>query len=75
MWKLQDGHGFTAFEAEILLLPDATSNAMLSSVTGELFNKYRAKHLIIVGITFTALSIIAFIIIWFVPKHRREVNS
>ena len=41
-------------------------NAMLSASN-------RAK-LFIVGMTFIALSIIAFIVVWFVPKHRREVN-
>lgn len=58
---LQDGRGFTAFEAGLLLLPGAIINAMLSPVTGKLFDKYGAKPLFIVGMSFIALSMWAVI--------------
>ena len=58
---LQDGRGFTAFEAGLLLLPGAIINAMLSPVTGKLFDKYGAKTLFIVGMSFIALSMWAVI--------------
>ena len=58
---LQDGRGFTAFEAGLLLLPGAIINAMLSPVTGKLFDKYGAKPLFIIGMTFIALSMWAVI--------------
>ncbi len=46
---LQDGRGFTAFEAGLLLLPGALINAFLSPVAGRLFDKYGAKPLFITG--------------------------
>ena len=58
---LQDGRGFTAFEAGLLLLPGAIINAMLSPVTGKLFDKYGAKPLFIVGMFFITLSMWAVI--------------
>ncbi len=58
---LQDGRGFTAFEAGLLLLPGAIINAMLSPVTGKLFDKYGAKPLFIVGMSLIALSMWAVI--------------
>jgi len=58
---LQNGRGFTAFEAGLLLLPGAIINAILSPVTGKLFDKYGAKPLFIVGMIFIALSMWAVI--------------
>ena len=58
---LQDGRGFTAVEAGLLLLPGAIINAMLSPVTGKLFDKYGAKPLFIVGMILIALSMWAVI--------------
>lgn len=58
---LQDGRSFTAFEVGLLLLPGAIINAMLSPVTGKLFDKYGAKPLFIVGMMFITLSMWAVI--------------
>ncbi|MGE7666678.1 DHA2 family efflux MFS transporter permease subunit [Ureibacillus composti] len=58
---LQDGRGFTAFEAGLLLLPGAIINAFLSPVTGKLFDRYGAKPLFIVGMSLIALSMWAVI--------------
>ena len=53
---LQNGRGFTAFEAGLLLLPGAIINAFLSPVTGKMFDKYGAKPLFIVGMILIAIS-------------------
>ncbi|WP_427136858.1 DHA2 family efflux MFS transporter permease subunit [Psychrobacillus psychrodurans] len=53
---LQDGRGFTALEAGLLLLPGAIINAMLSPVTGKLFDKFGAKPLFILGTGLIAIS-------------------
>lgn len=53
---LQDGRGFTAFEAGLLLLPGAIINAFLSPVTGKLFDKFGAKPLFIIGLVLIAIS-------------------
>lgn len=58
---LQSGRGFTAFEAGLLLLPGAIINAMLSPVTGKMFDKYGAKPLFIVGMLFIVASMWAVI--------------
>lgn len=58
---LQDGRGFTALEAGLLLLPGAIINAMLSPVTGKLFDKFGAKPLFILGTGLIALSMLAVI--------------
>lgn len=58
---LQDGRGFTANEAGLLLLPGAIINAMLSPVTGKLFDKFGAKPLFILGTGLIALSMLAVI--------------
>lgn len=58
---LQDGRGFTALEAGLLLLPGAIINAVLSPITGKLFDKYGAKPLFIVGMSLIALSMWAVI--------------
>lgn len=56
---LQDGRGFTALEAGLLLLPGAIINAMLSPVTGKLFDKFGAKPLFILGTGIIAISMFA----------------
>lgn len=53
---LQDGRGFTAFEAGLLLLPGAIINAFLSPVTGRMYDKYGAKPLFITGLVFVSIS-------------------
>ena len=53
---LQDGRGFTAFEAGLLLLPGAVINAFLSPVTGRMYDKYGAKPLFITGLLFIIIS-------------------
>lgn len=53
---LQDGRGFTALDAGLLLLPGAIINALLSPVTGKLFDKYGAKPLFIFGLLLIAIS-------------------
>lgn len=58
---LQDGRGFTALDAGLLLLPGAIINAMLSPVTGKLFDKFGAKPLFIIGTGLIAISMLAVI--------------
>ncbi|OBW60532.1 MFS transporter [Solibacillus silvestris] len=53
---LQDGRGFSSLDAGLLLLPGAIINALLSPVTGKLFDKYGAKPLFIFGLVLVALS-------------------
>ncbi|WP_166240087.1 DHA2 family efflux MFS transporter permease subunit [Paenibacillus turpanensis] len=49
---LQDGRGFTAFEAGLLLLPGAVINALLSPVTGKLYDRFGPKPLFLTGLFF-----------------------
>jgi len=49
---LQDGRGYTAFNAGLLLLPGAIINAFMSPVTGKLYDRYGAKPLFIIGLIF-----------------------
>ncbi|WP_423798623.1 DHA2 family efflux MFS transporter permease subunit [Neobacillus sp. SAB-20_R2A] len=49
---LQSGRGFTAFEAGLLLLPGSIINAILSPITGKLYDKLGAKPLFITGLIF-----------------------
>ncbi|MEK5215775.1 DHA2 family efflux MFS transporter permease subunit [Psychrobacillus sp. FSL H8-0487] len=58
---LQDGRGFTALGAGLLLLPGAIINAILSPVTGKLFDKFGAKPLFILGTGLIAISMLAVI--------------
>uniref|UniRef100_UPI00382761F2 DHA2 family efflux MFS transporter permease subunit n=1 Tax=Peribacillus asahii TaxID=228899 RepID=UPI00382761F2 len=58
---LQNGRGFTAFEAGLLLLPGAVINAFLSPITGKMYDKYGAKPLFITGLVFIFISMWAVI--------------
>ncbi|MGF7047979.1 EmrB/QacA subfamily drug resistance transporter [Paenibacillus sp. DS2015] len=49
---LQNGRGFTAFDAGLLLLPGALVNAFMSPITGKLFDRFGAKPLFIIGLLF-----------------------
>ncbi|HWL25197.1 MAG TPA: DHA2 family efflux MFS transporter permease subunit [Ureibacillus sp.] len=49
---LQNGRGFSAFDAGLLLLPGALVNAFLSPVTGKLYDRFGAKPLFIIGLIF-----------------------
>ncbi|MGM9949443.1 MAG: DHA2 family efflux MFS transporter permease subunit [Lysinibacillus sp.] len=49
---LQDGRGFTAFDAGLILLPGAIINALMSPVTGRLYDRFGAKPLFITGLLF-----------------------
>jgi EmrB/QacA subfamily drug resistance transporter len=49
---LQNGRGFTAFDAGLLLLPGAIVNAFLSPVTGKMYDRFGAKPLFIIGLIF-----------------------
>ena len=49
---LQNGRGFTAFDAGLLLLPGALVNALMSPVTGKLYDRFGAKPLFIIGLLF-----------------------
>ena len=58
---LQDGRGFNAFIAGLMLLPAAIINAFLSPVTGKLFDRIGAKPLFIIGTVLIALSMLLLI--------------
>lgn len=47
---LQKGRGFTVLEAGLLLMPGALVNALMSPVTGKLYDRIGAKPLFIVGL-------------------------
>ncbi|KTD84156.1 DHA2 family efflux MFS transporter permease subunit [Paenibacillus etheri] len=49
---LQNGRGFTAFDAGLLLLPGALVNAFMSPVTGKLYDRFGAKPLFMIGLLF-----------------------
>ncbi len=53
---LQNGRGFTAFEAGLLLLPGAVINALSSPITGKMYDQYGAKPLFITGLLFIIIS-------------------
>lgn len=58
---LQDGRGFNAFEAGLILLPAAIINAFLSPVTGKLFDRFGAKPLFLIGTALIAVSMLLVI--------------
>lgn len=49
---LQDGRGFSPFDAGLLLLPGAIINAFMSPVTGRMYDRFGAKPLFIIGLIF-----------------------
>lgn len=49
---LQNGRGFTAFDAGLLLLPGALLNALMSPVTGKWYDRFGAKPLFLIGLLF-----------------------
>ncbi|KOS63443.1 DHA2 family efflux MFS transporter permease subunit [Lysinibacillus agricola] len=49
---LQNGRGFTALDAGLLLLPGALVNAFMSPVTGKMYDRFGAKPLFIIGLVF-----------------------
>jgi MFS transporter, DHA2 family, lincomycin resistance protein len=56
---LQQGQGYTAFKAGLLLLPGGIINGLMSPIMGRLFDKYGPKWLVIPGL------IIAATALWF----------
>lgn len=58
---LQDGRGFNAFYAGLILLPAAIINAFLSPVTGKLFDRFGAKPLFFTGAVLIAVSMVMVI--------------
>ncbi|WP_379127572.1 DHA2 family efflux MFS transporter permease subunit [Paenibacillus sp. sgz500958] len=53
---LQQGQGYTAFKAGLLLLPGGLINGLMSPVMGRLFDKYGPKWLVIPGLVITAVT-------------------
>ncbi|MCY9547741.1 DHA2 family efflux MFS transporter permease subunit [Lysinibacillus xylanilyticus] len=49
---LQNGRGFTALDAGLLLLPGALVNAFMSPITGKMYDRLGAKPLFIIGLIF-----------------------
>lgn len=54
---LQQGQGYTAFKAGLLLLPGGIINGLMSPVMGRLFDKYGPKWLVIPGLVLVAVSL------------------
>lgn len=50
---LQTSRGYTVLETGLLLLPGALLNALMSPLTGRLFDKFGAKPLALIGLIFT----------------------
>lgn len=51
---LQQGQGYTAFKAGLLLLPGGIINGLMSPIMGRLFDKYGPKWLVIPGLVIAA---------------------
>ncbi|MGE8203017.1 DHA2 family efflux MFS transporter permease subunit [Heyndrickxia sp. NPDC080065] len=49
---LQSSRGYTVLETGLLLLPGALLNALMSPVTGRLFDRFGAKPLALIGLIF-----------------------
>ncbi|WP_040203461.1 DHA2 family efflux MFS transporter permease subunit [Neobacillus jeddahensis] len=49
---LQSSRGFTVLDTGLLLLPGALLNALMSPISGRLFDKFGAKPLAIIGLIF-----------------------
>ncbi len=71
---LQQGQGYTAFKAGLLLLPGGIINGLMSPIMGRLFDKYGPKWLVIPGLivvgaslwffsSITATSTVVFVIV------------
>jgi DHA2 family lincomycin resistance protein-like MFS transporter len=54
---LQQGQGYTAFKAGLLLLPGGIINGLMSPIMGRLFDKYGPKWLVIPGLVIVAVSL------------------
>lgn len=54
---LQQGQGYSAFKAGLLLLPGGIINGLMSPVMGRLFDKYGPKWLVIPGLVLVAVSL------------------
>ncbi|WP_405116858.1 DHA2 family efflux MFS transporter permease subunit [Paenibacillus sp. FSL K6-1217] len=54
---LQQGQGYSAFKAGLLLLPGGIINGLMSPVMGRLFDKYGPKWLVIPGLVLVAISL------------------
>ncbi|WP_028530795.1 DHA2 family efflux MFS transporter permease subunit [Paenibacillus sp. HW567] len=54
---LQQGQGYSAFKAGLLLLPGGFINGLMSPVMGRLFDKYGPKWLVIPGLVIVAVSL------------------
>lgn len=54
---LQQGQGYTAFKAGLLLLPGGLINGLMSPIMGRLFDKYGPKWLVIPGLLIVGVSL------------------
>ncbi|WP_090633176.1 DHA2 family efflux MFS transporter permease subunit [Neobacillus massiliamazoniensis] len=54
---LQSSRGYTVLETGLLLLPGALLNAVMSPISGRLFDKFGAKPLALVGLIFNIAAI------------------
>ncbi|WP_277467781.1 MULTISPECIES: DHA2 family efflux MFS transporter permease subunit [unclassified Paenibacillus] len=54
---LQQGQGYSAFKAGLLLLPGGIINGLMSPIMGRLFDKYGPKWLVIPGLVVVAVSL------------------
>lgn len=54
---LQSSRGYTPLESGLLLLPGALLMAMMSPITGRLFDKFGAKVLMLTGLVFVILAV------------------
>ncbi len=54
---LQQGQGYSAFKAGLLLLPGGIINGLMSPLMGRLFDKYGPKWLVIPGLVVVAVSL------------------
>lgn len=54
---LQQGQGYTAFKAGLLLLPGGIINGLMSPLMGRLFDKYGPKWLVIPGLVVVAVTL------------------
>ncbi|EIW15670.1 MULTISPECIES: DHA2 family efflux MFS transporter permease subunit [Pelosinus] len=57
---LQESRGYTVLETGLLLLPGALLSALMSPISGRLFDKIGAKPLVVVGLLFSITAIGGF---------------